>query len=411
MSIFNDLSLIERESVPDLPMVGSVKVYYRNGQVYKLYPDGSEIELGAGVPLEAGLASFGWDGRHYGNGMLNLGVTLFDPTEYTSISTGINHVLAVKNDGTLWSWGNPGNGKLGNGSLTLAHLIATQVGTDTNWLKVSAGNAHSGAIKTDGTLWMWGLEVSYRLGNNSNAGNITTPTQIGTDTDWQDISCGNANSFAIKNSNLMVCGQNTSNATGLNNTVGNTLVWTLADSGGWTSVFAGVDFGLGIKNDQIWGWGNNLNGRNGMGTVSGSTAVPTQCAETSTGWSKISVGNVHSIFLKTNGTIWYTGSYANGRCGNNIISSGNTSTPTQWGSDTDWEDIAACGLSSLGDQVASSYAIKAGKLMVTGLNNYGQLGLSPISVTETGTWTQLGSSEKHEKVFAGGGFGLTVISI
>ncbi|MDN3675896.1 hypothetical protein QWY90_00915 [Flavobacterium paronense] len=56
------------------------------------------------------------------------------------MSAGTVHSLAVKTTGTLWAWGNGQFGQLGNGVFNSATPNVTQVGTATDWLKVSAGN-------------------------------------------------------------------------------------------------------------------------------------------------------------------------------------------------------------------------------------------------------------------------------
>jgi alpha-tubulin suppressor-like RCC1 family protein len=81
------------------------------------------------------------------------------------------------------------DGQLGNGTVTRAP-IPIQIGTQTNWLKVIAGDRNTMAIKTDGTLWVWGDNLFGQVGNNTFTNNVTTPTQVGTDTDWNSMSAG-----------------------------------------------------------------------------------------------------------------------------------------------------------------------------------------------------------------------------
>jgi len=89
------------------------------------------------------------------------------------------HVIAVKTNGTLWSWGANSSGQLGIGSTdTNAHSAPLQVGTDTNWSAITLGNEYTIAIKTDGTLWSWGKNTNGQLGLG-NYIDRTTPTQIG----------------------------------------------------------------------------------------------------------------------------------------------------------------------------------------------------------------------------------------
>jgi len=67
------------------------------------------------------------------------------------------HVLALKNDGTVWAWGNNDLGQLGNGTLERSEL-PTQVLNLTNIIAISANYDFNLALKEDGTVWFWGYE-------------------------------------------------------------------------------------------------------------------------------------------------------------------------------------------------------------------------------------------------------------
>ena len=100
----------------------------------------------------------------------------------------------------MWSWGRNDLGQLGQGNTT-ATSSPVQIGTDTNWSKVSDGayQPFTVATKTDGTLWSWGNGGTGQLG----LGNVTTyssPKQVGSLTTWAlAIASQNDSSFAILN--------------------------------------------------------------------------------------------------------------------------------------------------------------------------------------------------------------------
>jgi alpha-tubulin suppressor-like RCC1 family protein len=127
-------------------------------------------------------------------------VQLGTDTNWKSVSRGVSHTLAIKTDGTLWAWGTNGRGQLGNGT-TGGNTTPTQVGTDTDWESAKAGFFSSMGRKTNGTIWSWGQGSFYQLGQGTSTANVLTPTQIGTDTDWQFISIGSSSLFneAVKN--------------------------------------------------------------------------------------------------------------------------------------------------------------------------------------------------------------------
>ena len=66
-----------------------------------------------------------------------------------SISTGNLHTMAIKDDGSLWGWGNNSNGQLGDNSI-INKSSPIQIGSSVDWKSISAGYAHTVAIKSDG---------------------------------------------------------------------------------------------------------------------------------------------------------------------------------------------------------------------------------------------------------------------
>jgi hypothetical protein len=90
---------------------------------------------------------------------------------------------------------------LGDGSTTNRNYPA-QVGTATNWEKLSTEGNHVLAIKSTGQLWGWGLNNFGQLGDGTTV-NKSLPFQIGTDTDWFLSIAGSNNSFVLKNNNVL----------------------------------------------------------------------------------------------------------------------------------------------------------------------------------------------------------------
>lgn len=113
-------------------------------------------------------------------------VQIGSDTNWASVIAGLQSALATKTDGTLWSWGLNGSGQLGSGTLTPRSSPA-QVGSLTNWSKLYADvSGSSFAIKTDGTLWAWGINTGGKLGDGT-SGLKSSPVQIGSLTSWTDI--------------------------------------------------------------------------------------------------------------------------------------------------------------------------------------------------------------------------------
>ena len=124
-----------------------------------------------------------------------------------SILTGVSAVgaHAIKTDGSLWSWGNNNLGNLGHNNRTY-RSSPTQVGTETTWAMVnSIALQATVAVKTDGTLWTWGSNEAGEMGQNEGGPtkNISSPTQVGTGTNWSDARSFRRNSLAVKTDGTM----------------------------------------------------------------------------------------------------------------------------------------------------------------------------------------------------------------
>tara|TARA_R100001082_G_scaffold10513_1_gene5771 strand:- start:218 stop:1390 length:1173 start_codon:yes stop_codon:yes gene_type:complete len=100
-------------------------------------------------------------------------------TTWAEASTGEGWTMAIKTDGTLWGWGAGSKRGAPGGSKS----SPTQVGTDTNWAHVNSGTKGNLAVKTDGTLWSWGYNTHGTLGHG-NRTNKTTPVMIGYNWEW-----------------------------------------------------------------------------------------------------------------------------------------------------------------------------------------------------------------------------------
>jgi alpha-tubulin suppressor-like RCC1 family protein len=128
--------------------------------------------------------------------------TVAGGTNWKSVSCGFEHTGAIKTDGTLWLWGNDAYGLLGDGTSEMKSSPVQTIAGGTNWKSVSCGGYNSAAIKTDGTLWTWGLNDNGQLGNG-NVISYDSPVQtIAGGTNWKSVSCGTYGNVAITYTDL-----------------------------------------------------------------------------------------------------------------------------------------------------------------------------------------------------------------
>ena len=162
-------------------------------------------------------------------------------TNWKQVACGSNHTAAIKTDGTLWTWGNNAVGMLGVNTATNASTPVTTFAGGTNWKQVAGGGFHIGAIKTDGTLWTWGSGGNGRLGINDTVDRLTPVTTFAGGTNWKQVSCGSFHTAAIKtDGTLWTWGSGTSGKLGDNTTTSkSTPVTTFAGGSNWKQVSSG----------------------------------------------------------------------------------------------------------------------------------------------------------------------------
>ena len=125
-----------------------------------------------------------------------------DTTWYKVSRSGGFCTFAIKTDNTLWSWGYNGRGQLGQNSIGVAGG-PTYVGYSspvqipgTTWKEVVTNGQQVGALKTDGTLWMWGSNNYGNLGQN-NLTKYSSPTQV-PGTTWNAVRCAGNTTYVNK---------------------------------------------------------------------------------------------------------------------------------------------------------------------------------------------------------------------
>ncbi|MBK8078783.1 MAG: fibronectin type III domain-containing protein [Kineosporiaceae bacterium] len=225
-------------------------------------------------------------------------------TTWASVSGGYTHTCATRTDGTLWCWGQNASGQLGTGDTT-QRTTPTQIGSATTWAQVSVaahydGTAttarHTCAVRTDGTLWCWGLNGTGQLGLGD-TGNRGGPTQIGSGTTWSQVTVGSKHTCATKTDHTLWCwGDNTESRLGDGTTTQRTSPYQIGGAV-WSSTPGTLDTNdnhtcAGRTDGTLWCWGVNADGQLGDGTSSPKT-TPVQVG-TGTTWTLVAVGYHHT---------------------------------------------------------------------------------------------------------------------
>ncbi len=249
-------------------------------------------------------------------------------TDWSEVSTGPDYTIALKTNGTIWSWGRNGNyGNLGHPA-TVDLIYPTQIGIETNWKTISAGDRLAVAIKKDGTLWWWSSNTSSSFYYNSIS---NVPTQVGTSTNWSSISVGDSHFIALKtNGTLWSCGDNFFGQLGNGTNTSLTLPTQIGTDTNWKTISAGAYFCLALKtNGSLWAWGKNQYSQLGDGTIINKN-IPIQIG-TASNWKSINGAQMdHSLALKTDGTLWCWGRNTGGVWQWIYCNFSNTNTNTNW---------------------------------------------------------------------------------
>jgi alpha-tubulin suppressor-like RCC1 family protein len=282
----------------------------------------------------------------------------------------------------------PFGGQLGTNDV-FNRSSPAQVGGSWSMVKAAAlgfAAAHTGAIRTDGTLWMWGQGGSGQLGiNNTNASGNSSPIQVTTGGSWNMLSAMQYQTMAIRDDGgLYVWGDNTGGVFGTNSTISRstpTLLQTQLTSstspinlfGSWSQASAGLSSTMGITAPSSLGfaWGLNTSGQLAS-TDAVNRSSPQQVGSGS--WTALYAGSATGYGLTPTNNLFGWGLGSTGQIsgfnqtinrsivtqiGNNFISI-NMSRPHQIGT-ASWQQIS----------VGSSYnmGIKAGgTLFVWGAN-------------------------------------------
>lgn len=246
--------------------------------------------------------------------------TISAGTNWKQVSTSLGPVAAIKTDGSLWLWGKNrySGGALGDNTRIDRSSPVQTFSAGTDWKQVSVGGG-TAAIKTDGSLWLWGYGGIGQLGNNSLIARSSPVQTLSAGTDWKQVSMGGYSVAAIKiDGTLWTWGNNASGNLGAGTTLNrSTPAQTAAGGTNWKLISNSAT--SAVKTDgTVWLWGPNFNGQLGDNTRI-NRSIPVQTVSGGTNWKSISTGAFHSSGIKTDGTLWIWGCGRNGALGTNDV--------------------------------------------------------------------------------------------
>jgi alpha-tubulin suppressor-like RCC1 family protein len=342
----------------------------------------------------------------FGNGTTTQATTpiqIGSATDWLDVKCAVGYSLALKKNGTIWATGGNVYGATGLGTNSGDTLTWTQVGTGTDWYKLTAGIKHSGGLRgtptwagaVEGNLVGFGTNNNGQLGLANNTNPINRPTVAGAFDDWDTVYCGAKHTLAIRNGLLYTTGENVLSQLGNGNTTASNVFINIGAFADWFKVAGGDRHSLGIRNGLLYSWGNNANGATGRNTATGTTTTPTQVGS-DIDWTHVAACDNASWGIRANGTLWAWGRNDSDRLGLNSATS-QFLNPTQIGTDTDWSFVAP-GYINFGMALKTD-----GTLWSWGRNDLGSNGLglgsgstpAPLQVGSDTGWTHVAGGYTH----------------
>ena len=287
------------------------------------------------------------------------------------VAAGYNHSLFTKADGTIWGYGLNDSGQLGVGNYSTSVLLtARQVLNMGDCREIDAGYEHSIFLKNDGSVWGSGSGLLGQLGETV-TDTTNTPIQIIGLEGIIKMSAGGYHNLFLKNDgSVWGCGTNDSNqlGTGDPETLTYPTPLQLDESYDFIRISANLNHSLFLKSDEtVWGCGSNQYGQLGTDfAITTGVSVISQIIDIND-VIDIKAGLNHSLFLKKDGTVWSCGSNEAGQLGT-ATEQESSYTIVQVSNILSGVQIAAGDFHNL-------FLQTDGTLWACGINDRGQLGI------------------------------------
>ncbi|HSH10102.1 MAG TPA: hypothetical protein VK995_06910 [Oceanipulchritudo sp.] len=295
-------------------------------------------------------------------------------TDVVAVAAGSEYGLFLKSDGTVW-----GTGSVNPDQVSTPEQIPDLTGV----IAMAGGYGHSLFLKGDGTIMAMGWNSYGQLGDGTNNWRAT-PALVPGLTDIVAVAVGDGNSLFVKgDGTVYAAGDNYFGQLGIG-TIGGEQ-WSPVQVPGLTGVVAvssGSYHSIYLKSDgTVWAAGVNFDGQLGIGTNGAPQSTPVQVSGL-TDIVAVSTGAHQNLFLKSDGTVWVTGMNYYGELGIGSTEE-SISSPTQVVGLTNVTAVATGDMHSL-------FVQSDGTAWATGNNTYGQLGIGTIGGKEISPTQVLG---------------------
>lgn len=313
-------------------------------------------------------------------------------------AAGFNFSMIIKSDGSMWGAGRNGDGQLGLGHKTTPQVNWIQELSKSTWTAVTCGNDTTYGLKSDGTIWATGEDRYGNMGQGNTPDGTQTFydefIQVGIAADWVFIESSQFRLFAINSSGeLWATGKNeNTGALGLGDKVNRTYLTQVGSDTDWSQISSSSFSTIAIKTGgELFTWGESQYGALGNGTTSPDVLSPVQIGSDS--WTYVGGCSTSHHAIKSDGTLWGTGENGGYELGLGDIVQRNSFT--QIGSDSDWEKLFGIWLAMIAVKT-NGRAYGAGESVVdifgVGVSGDGYehefIALGDVDVGTTDYWTK-----------------------
>ena len=293
-----------------------------------------------------------WGGNTYGELGIGTASTNRFPVKVTnssggwySIHLGYDHSCAIGIDKSVWCWGKNLHYELGDGTNTNKSLPVKI--SDEKWLQLSLAESHTCGVKVNGSLWCWGQNTYDKTGAGIEKISVfsKTPQRLGNDNDWQAVSIGANHSCALKqNGDLFCWGDNSYGQIGYQS---NDRLVSFASKEVVGQNFESLSSGKfhtcasKVDNSQ-WCWGANTHNQLAFGYqafgMNAYVTTPLKIGQANN-WSQLALGDGFSCGIRTDHSLWCWGGNQKGQLGlNNFVM---WDEPNRVAGSTQWRSIDA----------------------------------------------------------------------
>lgn len=265
-----------------------------------------------------------------------------DVGPWDTLSTGIYHICGLRQDSTIWCWGNDTYGNLGNGSVEGDKSLPYQISDAGPWKSIIKSSGYTVcAIKSDDTGYCWGRDSKGEAGNGSaTSADLHDPTPISGGHSWEMIDGSYDTICGITTAGAAYCwGNNAFRQVGDGTSTQRDDPTPVAGGDTWLDISSGYHFSCGIKADQeIYCWGLANSGRLANGASSGTYPTPGVIDEPGP-WKSLSLYSDSACAIKVDGSLWCWGKDSNGRLGNGSATTADQLSPVEVTEPGPWETI------------------------------------------------------------------------